>query len=388
MVSSRLKPFGTTVFAEISARAKARGAVDLGQGRPDFDGPEFVRQAAARAVERGPNQYAPMPGIPELRQAIAQRCQAAGWTADADREITVTSGCTEALAATCLGLFERGDRVVVLEPFYDAYLADLALAGAEPVFVSLRRQSDGGFAFDPAELQAACQGARAIMLNTPHNPTGKVFTEAELRQIGSLAIQNNLVVVSDEVYDALTYDGTRHVSIATLPGLAERTITLGSFGKMFTMTGWKIGWAIAPAELTAAIRSAHQFLTFAVSTPMQAAAAEAIASPESVFEEIRTRYQQKRDRLADGLADAGLQIIRPASGYFILASHEPWSASRGLATDLDICRWLIDEIGVATIPPSSFYAKSEEGTGLLRFAFCKTDATLDAAIARLAQLGA
>lgn len=386
MTSSRLAPFGTTVFAEISALARAKGAIDLGQGRPDFDGPDFVKDAAAEAIRSKPNQYAPMPGVPELRQALSGRWRAdTGTQADPDTEITVTSGCTEALAACCLGLLEPGDRVVVFEPFYDAYLPDLAMAGAEPVFVPLRAGA-GGFAFDENELARACEGARALILNTPHNPTGKVFSREELGVIARLAQRHGLLVISDEVYDRLVFDGHEHLSIAAFEGMRERTVTLGSFGKAFTMTGWKIGWAIAPAGLSAGVRAAHQFLTFAVPTPLQHAAAVALGASDELLSEIARTFERKRDRLAEGLRGAGLAFVDPGGGYFILAPHGPWSGPRGLGDDLATCRWLIDEVGVATIPPSAFYRESDEGKGLLRFGFCKCDETIDAAVERLSRI--
>jgi len=251
-VASRLAPFGTTVFAEISARARAADAIDLGQGKPDFEGPDFVKDAAAEALRERSNQYAPHPGVPELREAIAADWLCSrGEAIDPGDEVTVTAGCTEAIPAAMLGLLEPGDRVVVFEPFYDCYPAALALAGAEPVYVALRRQHDGSFAFDPVELARACQGARALLVNTPHNPTGKVFTRDELNTIAESVIHHDLLVFADEVYDRLVYEG-EHVSIATLPGMRGRTLTMGSLGKMFSLTGWKIGWIVAAPELTRA----------------------------------------------------------------------------------------------------------------------------------------
>lgn len=382
-IASRLAPFGTTVFAEISARARAAGAVDLGQGKPDFDGPDFIKEAAAEALRERSNQYAPHPGVPELRRALAGDWRVTrGEAIDPDEEITVTAGCTEAIPSAMLGLLEPGDRVVVFEPYYDAYPAAMALAGAEPVFVPLHRQSDGSFAFDPDELARACEGARGLLLNTPHNPTGKVFTRDELGTIAESVIHHDLLVFADEVYDRLVYEG-EHVSIATLPGMRGRTLTMGSLGKMFSLTGWKIGWIVAAPELTRAARSAHQFLIFAVATPLQHAAAEALRSGERHLVDQLAALRSRRDLLAGELERLGFAFRAPASGYFILADHTGVSGPRGLKTDVELCTHLIEHAGVATIPPTAFYRDRSLGEPLLRFAFCKTEATLRAAIERL-----
>jgi len=334
--------------------------------------------------------------VPALREAIADRFQATGGGRDGKRpnpatEITVTSGCTEALAACMLGLLNPGDEVVVFEPFYDAYPADLAMAGAVPVFVPLRFQPDGTFAFDPADLERAITPrTRAILLNTPHNPTGKVFSLAELESIAALARKHDLIVFADEVYDSHVYDG-EHRRIASLEGMAERTVTLGSFGKMFSMTGWKIGWAIAPPALTAGVRASHQFLTFCVAAPLQHAAAEALRAEPSYYTDLRARFGAQRDRLADGLHGLGFRFAVPAGGYFILADHTPVSSRAGLlhgpsagpTADVGFCHHLIEHAGVATIPPSSFYRQSDEGSRLLRFAFCVSASRIDEALTRL-----
>jgi len=392
-VADRLAPFGTTIFADITARARAADAVNLGQGMPDSDGPDWIKDAAARAMREHPNQYVPLPGVPALRQSIADRAAATGLVfngggPDPDTEITVTDGCTEALAACCLGLFNPGDEVVVFEPYYDAYRADLAMAGAVPRYVPLRMQADGSFAFDPDELAGAVTPkTRAILTNTPHNPTGKVFTQSELQTIADLAIQHDLIVLSDEVYDCHVFEG-EHLRIAALPGMAERTVTLGSFGKMFSLTGWKIGWAIAPPRLTAGIRAAHQFLTYCVAAPLQHAAAEALQAPESYYTDLRARFARQRDTLAAGLHDLGFRFATPAGGYFILADHTPVSAPRGFADDVSFCHHLIEEARVAAIPPTSFYAESNEGKNLLRFAFCVSEPTIDAALNNLREWAA
>ncbi|MEQ8770395.1 MAG: aminotransferase class I/II-fold pyridoxal phosphate-dependent enzyme [Phycisphaerales bacterium] len=384
-VARRLQSFGTSIFAEITARAVAADAVNLGQGMPDADGPDWIKDAAARAMREHPNQYVPMPGVPALRHAIADRFAVTGGgrKPDPDAEVTVTSGCTEALAATMLGLLNPGDEVVVFEPFYDAYPADLAMAGAAPRFVPLRMNADGAFAFDADELEAAVTPeTRAILVNTPHNPTGKIFSHNELGTIAELCQRHDLIAISDEVYDCHVYEG-EHVRLASLPGMGERTITLGSFGKMFSMTGWKIGWAIAPPGLTRAVRSAHQFTTFCVAAPLQHAAAEALRTDEAYYTDLRARFRHQRDVLARGLRELGFRFADPAGGYFIVADHTPVSEPRGFAEDVSFCHHLIEEAGVATIPPSSFYHDSDEGRKLLRFAFCVSESTIERALERL-----
>jgi len=392
MVASRLAPFGTTVFAEISAAARAAGAVDLGQGAPDFDGPDWIKEAAARAMHDFPNQYAPMPGLPDLRRAIADRWLAdAGRTVDPDTEITITAGCTAALPACALGLLEPGDEVVVFEPYYDGYAAVLALAGARPRFVQLRPAPDGAFAFDPDAFEQAAAGARAVLFNTPHNPTGKVFTRGEIELIARAALRHDLLVFSDEVYEKLVYpdeapDG--HVRIATLDGMRERTVTLGSLGKTFSLTGWKIGWAIAPPELSRGVRAAHQFLNFSVATPLQHAAAAALRAGDDYYDDLRAAYTRRRDLLAAALAAAGFRFRRPGGAYFILADHRPLSEPLGIDGDVDFVRRLIAEAGVAAIPPTAFCRDKSLARHLVRFAFCKRDETLRAAAERLSRLRA
>lgn len=386
--ATRFRPFGTSIFSEITQLATEHNAVNLSQGFPDFDSPEFLKQAARHAVAEGHNQYARTQGVPRLNEAIA------GWFArfggrpvDPHDEITVTSGCTEALAACCLGLLDTGDEVVVFEPYYDAYLPDLAMAGAVPRFVTLRAGADGTFTFDADELRAAfCERTKAVMLNTPHNPTGKVFTREELGMIGALCIEHDAIVIADEVYERLTFDPAKpHISIATLPGMAERTVVLSSLGKTFSVTGWKIGWAIAPPHLTAGVRAAHQYLTYTTSTPMQHAAAAALSGikGQAYVGELTALYVERRRFLCDALRDLGFGVNEPEGTYFIMADHTAISERLGLSGDVEFCRWLTAEAGVATIPPSVFYQHKTEGERLLRFAFCKRQKTLDAAIRRM-----
>jgi aspartate/methionine/tyrosine aminotransferase len=379
-VADRFRPFGTTIFAEMTALAREHGAINLSQGFPDFDGPEHVKRAAADAIAAGHNQYARMFGEPALNAAIAEWFAAAsGVAADPEREITVTAGCTEAIASTLSGLLNPGDEVIVFEPYYDSYRACLALAGAVPRFVALRPPD---WSFDPDELRAAFgAGTRAVIVNTPHNPTGKVFTTAELDVIASLCREFDAIAVADEVYERLVFEG-EHACLAAREGMRERTVTMSSLGKTFSLTGWKIGWAIAEPGLTAGIRSAHQFLTYAVSTPMQYAAVAALRSPASYFDGLLADYRERRDLLCGALAEIGFGLTAPDGTYFVMADHTPF----GIGDDVAFCRHLATEIGVAAIPPSAFYANPALGRDLVRFAFCKKRDTLEAAIERLRKL--
>lgn len=381
--AERFSAFGTTIFAEISALALEHGAINLGQGFPDFDGPQHVKDAAAKAMAEGHNQYAPLPGVPLLRETIARTFgERFGVSADPAREVTVTCGCTEGIAAALTGLVNPGEEVVLFEPFYDSYRACVSLAGATARFVTLRADASGRFTFDPDELRAAFNGkTRAVLVNTPHNPTGTVFTRDELRTIADLCIEHDAVAIADEVYEHIVMEG-EHVPIATLDGMRDRTVTLSSFGKTFSMTGWKIGWAIAPPELTAAVRSAHQFLTFAIATPLQYAAAAALDSPAAYFDGLRAGYRERRDLLVGALREIGFTCAAPEGSYFVLADHTPF----GAGDDIAFVKRLIEEIGVAAIPPSFFYNEPAHGRGYVRFAFCKEKETLDRAIERLRAL--
>ncbi len=360
--------------------ARRHGAVNLGQGAPDFDGPEFVKDAAVQAIRDGHAQYARMFGVPELNLAIAARFgRASGLAVDADTEVTVTSGCTEAIAATMLGLIEPGDEVILIEPYYDSYPAAVAMAGGVVRTVTLRAPR---FELDIVALAAAVTTkTRAILVNTPHNPTGRVFSRAELQAIAALCLARDLLCISDEVYERLVFEG-RHISIATLPGMRERTITLSSLGKTYSLTGWKVGWAIASPALTAGVRAAHQFLTFATATPLQYGAIAALNAHASYDVALVADYRRRRDMLVDGLRDAGFVTYVPEGAYFIMADHTRF----GFDDDVAFCRWLVEEIGVAAIPPGSFYQSREDGRALARFAFCKRDETLRTAIERLQRL--
>ena len=378
--AARWAGFGQTVFTEITELAKAHGAINLGQGFPDFDGPDFVKDAAAEAMRRGDNQYARMFGIPDLNGAIAARFTSDTEIAvDPDTQVTVTSGCTEALAATFLGLVNPGDEVVIVEPFYDSYPACVTLAGATARYVTLRPPD---FRLEPADLAAVVgPRTRVILINTPHNPTGRVFDDAELEAVATLAIRHDALVVSDEVYERMVYEGA-HRSIATLPGMWERTVTLSSLGKSFSVTGWKVGWAVAPEPLTAGVRAAHQFLTFATATPLQHGAAAALAAGRDYYDALLASYRRKRDLLAEGLDAVGFEVFVPQGTYFILADHRPF----GFPDDVSFARHLAAEVGVAAIPPSAFYHRKADGAALTRFAFCKGEDTLRAAVGRLQAL--
>ena len=376
-VSRRLAQFGVTIFTEMTELAIEHDAINLGQGFPNWDGADFVKEAAARSMaEAGHDQYPPSPGILDLRTAIAGRYgPLLGQELDPATEITVTCGCTEALAASFLGLIDPGDEVVIIQPYYDAYPVDVALAGAAPRYVSLRAPD---FALDTDELRAAFgPKTKAIVVNNPHNPTGRVFTGEELKAIADLCREFDAIAICDEVYEEMTYEVT-HQRLATLDGMWERTLTLSSLGKTFSLTGWKLGWAIGPVELTRGLRAAHQFLTFTTPTPVQHGAVAAMVAPDSFFEEMRTSYKAKRDLLARGLETIGFTPYLPLGTYFLMAGHPEATDDRAF------CKALITRAGVVTIPPSVFYDRPELGAGFVRFAFCKDERILEEALSRLA----
>ncbi|MFF9147826.1 pyridoxal phosphate-dependent aminotransferase [Streptomyces sp. NPDC014861] len=392
LLNRRLAEFGTTIFAEMSALAASTGSINLGQGFPDTDGPEEVREAAVRALRDGHgNQYPPGPGVPELRAAIADHQRARyGLEYDPDREVLVTAGATEAIAAALLALVEPGDEVIALEPYYDSYAACVAMAGGTRVPVTLRPQegprggaADGRYVLDLDELRAAVTPrTRLILLNTPHNPTGTVLTPAELTAIAELAVERDLLVVTDEVYEHLVFDGAAHVPIATLPGMRDRTVTIGSAGKTYSFTGWKVGWTTASPQLTAAVRSAKQFLTYVSSGPFQYAVAEALRLPDAYYDGLRADLQAKRDLLSDGLAEAGFAVYRPQGTYFVTTDIRPLGADDGFA----FCRSLPERAGVVAIPNAVFYDDREAGAPFVRFAFCKRTEVLQEAVDRLKRL--
>ncbi|WP_432587345.1 pyridoxal phosphate-dependent aminotransferase [Streptomyces sp. HD1123-B1] len=380
LLNRRLAAFGTTIFAEMSALAVSTGAINLGQGFPDTDGPEEVREAAVRALRDGRgNQYPPGPGVPELRTAIAEhQLRWYGLTFDPDREVLVTAGATEAIAASLLALVEPGDEVIALEPYYDSYAASIAMAGGTRVPVTLRPRGDG-FGLDLDELRAAVtERTRLILLNTPHNPTGTVLTTAELAAVAELAVERDLLVVTDEVYEHLVFD-TGHTPLVSFPGMRERTVTIGSAGKTFSFTGWKVGWVTGSPELVTAVRSAKQYLTFVSAGPFQYAVAEALRLPDEYFHGIREDLRAKRDLLADGLADAGFRVYRPSGTYFITTDIRPLGESDGFA----FCRSLPERCGVVGVPNAVFYDHQDQGAPFVRFAFCKRASVLTEAVGRL-----
>ncbi|HEY5835492.1 pyridoxal phosphate-dependent aminotransferase [Streptomyces sp.] len=383
LLNRRLDGLGTTIFAEMSALAVATGAINLGQGFPDTDGPESVREAAVRALRDGRgNQYPPGPGIPELRTAVADHQRRFyDLTFDPDTEVLVTAGATEAIAAAMLALLEPGDEVIAFEPFYDSYAACIAMAGAVRVPLTLHAPD-----FRPdldALRDALTPRTRLLLLNSPHNPTGTVLTRDELTAIAALAVEHDLLVVTDEVYEHLTYDGTEHIPLISLPGMRDRTVSISSAGKTFSFTGWKVGWVTASAPLVAAVRTAKQFLTYVASGPFQYAIAEALALPDPYYTAFRDDLQTKRDLLAAGLTDAGFTVFRPQGTYFITTDI----ADIAPGTDaLTFCRELPQRCGVVAVPNSVFYDHPTAGRTHVRFAFCKKEEVLSEAAERLRAL--
>ena len=376
-----LVPFGTTIFAEMSALAAEHQAINLGQGFPDTDGPQAMLDAAKAAIDGGRNQYPPGPGVPELLDAVAtHQSRFYGLTVDPRSEVLVTVGATEAIAATILALCEPGDEVVTFEPYYDSYAASIALAGAVRR-TSVLRFPD--FAVDEESLRAAFStSTRLVLLNTPHNPTGKVFSRAELDLICSLAREFDAWVVTDEVYEHLVFDGATHVPVATLPEMRDRTLTISSAGKTFSATGWKVGWVTGPAAAVAAVRAVKQFLTFVGAGPFHPARAGAPGLEDDGYSRLAGALQGQRDLLVGGLQAAGLQVSVPDGTYFVVADAAPLGAQDALA----FCRELPKRAGVVAVPVSVFHDDAEAARTLVRFAFCKRDEVLHEAVARLGRL--
>ncbi|MGN6473768.1 MAG: pyridoxal phosphate-dependent aminotransferase [Mycobacteriales bacterium] len=381
-----LRGFGTTIFAEMSALAIETGSINLGQGFPDTDGPTAMLERAVEGLRGGENQYPPGRGVPELRSAIAEhRRTHYGLEYDVDNEILVTVGATEAISASVLGLCDPGDEVVVLEPYYDSYAATIALAGAKRVPISLRPDPTGRFSFDPDEFRASITPrTKLVLLNSPHNPTGTVLTRRELEVIAAICIEHDLVVVADEVYEHLTYDGNEHIPIATLPGMRDRCVAISSAGKSFSVTGWKIGWVCAPPPLLHAVNTVKQFLTYTHNPSMQHAVAYALGNEMAWVADLRTSLQERRDQLAAGLESVGLRVTRPQGTYFIQADVRPL----GTADGARFCRQLPHEAGVVGIPTGVFCDNEEIGGPFVRFAFCKRPEVIDEAVQRLAKFAA
>jgi N-succinyldiaminopimelate aminotransferase len=381
-LTSKLAGFGTTIFAEMSALAVETGAINLGQGFPDTDGPAEVLDAAVAAIRAGVNQYPPGPGMPVLREAIAEHQRRwYGIELDPASEIVVTAGATEALAGALLGMLDAGDEVVVFEPMYDSYQACIALAGARAVPVLLAPGDDGRYVFDPDELVAAVSSrTKMILVNTPHNPTGKVFTSDELDAIARVAIEHDLIVVTDEVYEHLLFDGRAHTPLATLPDMAERTLTISSGGKTFHTTGWKIGWMSGPEPLVTAAKTAKQFLTYVNGAPFQPAMAVGLGLPDLYFEKLAATLQTARDRLVTGLSEAGFIAYEPEATYFTTVDIRSHAAD---GDGMTFCRSLPERCGVVAVPNEVFYARPEHGRHLVRFACCKRIDVIDEAVERL-----
>lgn len=384
-LAKRVAGFGTSVFTEMSRLAAEHEAVNLGQGFPDFPGPDFVKEAAVQAIRADQNQYAVSHGTPRLRRTIAETWQRAyGRAVDPETEVSVASGATELILDAILGLVDPGDEVILFEPFYDCYLPDVLMAGGIPRLITLEPPD---WHFDRQALaDLFTEKTRLVLINTPHNPTGKMFSREELVFIGSLCQRHDVLVLTDEVYEQIRFNGVEHVPMATLPGMWERTLTVNSTGKTFSMTGWKVGYAVGPAGLNRAVRATHQFVTFSTSTPFQEAMATALetAAHTGYYEQLRREYTARRDLLAEALTSAGLPTLPVQGSYFLLTDLN----GMGFPDDVSFCRYLTTEIGVAAIPPSAFYAEPARAPLLARFCFAKKGETLRAAALRLQKLRA
>ncbi|PKV92354.1 succinyldiaminopimelate aminotransferase [Amycolatopsis echigonensis] len=379
----RLRPFTSTVFAEMTALAVRHDAVNLGQGFPDTDGPAGMLETAKNSLFGGDNQYPPGPGRPELRAAISRHRQRYGASYDPDTEILVTAGATEAIAASLIALTEAGDEVIVVEPYYDSYAAAVAMAGAQRRVIGLVETDSGQLELDLDALrEAITPKTRAVLLNSPHNPTGTVFSRAQLAEVARLCVEHDLIAVTDEVYEHLVFDGAEHLPLASFPGMRERTVAISSAGKTFNCTGWKIGWVCSTPHLVAAVKAAKQFITFVSGGPLQPAVAYALDNELEWVENLRVSLQEKRDRLSAGLADAGF-AVRPSAGtYFVTADVRPL----GFADAAELAWTLPERAGVAAVPVKVFTDHPDEWKHLLRFAFCKRNEVIDEAVERLRKL--
>lgn len=383
-IAQRITPYGTTIFMEINNLAAEHGAINLGQGRPDFDGPPEIIEAAVAALRSGHvNQYPPGNGLPDFRRGIADHAgRHYGLEVDADRGVIATAGATEAVFSSILGLVDPGDEVIVFEPYFDSYVPNITMAGATPVYVPLRAPD---WTFDPAELRAAFSPrTRAIIWNSPQNPTGRVFSLAEMQIVADLCQEFDVTCISDEVYEHLVFAPARHIPMATLPGMFDRTVTVSSLGKSFSVTGWKVGWVFGPPPLIAGVLRAHQFVTYAVHAPSQMAGALATGLPDSYFAGLQQMYASRRDILMDGLLRAGFKARAPEGTYFVLGDYSDLYDG----DDMAFCRYLTGEMGVGCIPVSPFYGPEHRALAgrQVRFAFCKNEATLHAACERLQRL--
>ena len=385
-LSDKVEHFTESVIREMTRQAMLHNAINLAQGFPDFSAPAEIKKAAQEAIEGDINQYAITWGAKNLRNAIACQMKAAqGIEVDPEKEIAVCCGSTEAMIATLLAICNRGDEVVVFEPFYENYGPDSVLSGAKPRFVKLHppQNSDGEWNFNEIELREAFQHhTKAIILNTPNNPTGKVFSRRELELIRDLCVEYNVLAITDEIYEHILYDGAEHISIASLDGMRDRTITINGLSKSYSVTGWRVGWAVAPSHITNAIRKVHDFLTVGAPAPLQEAGATALSLPATYYQELAERYRTRRDHLIPALEKAGFRCYRPRGAYYVMTDISGF----GFANDVEFASYLVKEIGLACVPGSSFYKHPKDGSQQVRFAFCKKPETLDAAAERLAKL--
>ena len=385
-VSDKAERFTESVIREMTRQAMLYGAINLAQGFPDFSAPPEIKRAAQEAIAGDINQYAITWGAKALRDAIARQFEAwQGIAVDPEREITVCCGSTEAMISSLLAVTNPGEEVVIFEPFYENYGPDAILSGAKPRFVTLHPPSAEGcdWSFDREELRRAFhRNTKAIILNTPNNPTGKVFTREELEFVRDLCVEFNALAITDEIYEHILYDGTEHISMARLEGMRERTITINSMSKTYSVTGWRVGWAIAPPELTNAIRKVHDFLTVGAAAPLQAAGAAALALPQGYYRQLAASYQQRRDRMVAVLKESEFKVFVPRGAYYVMTDISPF----GYDNDVEFAKYLVKEIGVAVVPGSSFYNDPRNGARQVRFAFCKKPETLTAAAERLKKL--
>jgi aspartate/methionine/tyrosine aminotransferase len=385
-LSDKVGHFTESVIREMTRQAMVHGAVNLAQGFPDFPAPAEIKRAAQEAVASDVNQYAITWGAKNLRNAIARQMKV--WQnidVDPEKEVTVCCGSTEAMISTLLAVCNAGDEVVIFEPFYENYGPDSVLSGASPKFVKLRPpQEDGSeWTFDEKELRLAfAKHTKAIILNTPNNPTGKVFTRAELELIRDLCLEFDVLAITDEIYEHILYDGTEHISMASLEGMRDRTVTINGMSKTYSVTGWRVGWAVAPEKLTNAIRKVHDFLTVGAPAPLQEAGASALSLPPAYYEKLAEGYRVRRDHLMPALTAAGFKCFRPRGAYYVMTDI----AGFGFQDDVSFARYLVQEIGVAAVPGSSFYRDPKDGAEQVRFAFCKKPGTLDEAARRLSKL--
>ena len=385
-LSDKVEHFTESVIREMTRQAMQYGAINLAQGFPDFSAPADLKQAAQEAIAADVNQYAITWGAKSLRDAIARQMKEwQGIEVDPEKHITVCCGSTETMIATLLAVCNKGDEVVIFEPFYENYGPDSVLSGAKPVFVKLRPPTSpsGEWSFDEKELRAAFHSnTKAIILNTPNNPTGKVFTRAELELIRDLCVEFNVLAITDEIYEHILYDDTKHISMASLDGMQDRTITINGLSKSYSVTGWRVGWAVGPAEITNAIRKVHDFLTVGAPAPLQEAGASALSLPATYYQKLAEGYRTRRDHLMPALEEAGFRCFRPRGAYYVMTDI----SSFGFSDDVTFAKYLVQQIGVACVPGSSFYRDPRDGAKQVRFAFCKRSETLDAAAERLQKL--